>query len=149
VISEIELGHIHGSCVDFEGKCILAIGPSGSGKSSLALSLIGLGGVLVSDDQVILSEDAKGITASPPVNITGKIEVRSIGILKCPHIEVSRINLVVDLSTEPDERIPKQEIVKIGTHPVNMIAGFGVENLPIAARLLNLYGWNHIHGSTR
>jgi HPr kinase/phosphorylase len=142
VIFEIELGLVHGSCIDFEGRGILAIGPSGSGKSSLVLSLIGLGGVLVSDDQVMLKQDKNGVTASPPENIAGKIEARNIGILKCPHINASQVNLVVDLSVEPAGRIPKQETVMIGQYNINMIAGFGVENLPIAASLLNLYGWD-------
>lgn len=149
MISEIDLGLVHGSCIDFKGKCILAIGPSGSGKSSLVLSLISLGGILVSDDQVILKQDINGVTASPPENIAGKIEARNIGILKCPHIDASQVNLVVDLSVKPTERIPKQETVMIGGYNINMIAGFGVDNLPIAARLLNLYGWDQIDGLTR
>jgi HPr kinase/phosphorylase len=137
---EIELGHTHGSCVDFDGKSILAIGPSGSGKSSLALALIGLGGTLVSDDQVVLSESENGVYVSTHAAIAGKIEARGIGILRCPHVDTSRLNLVADLSTAPDDRMPARQTVKIGSHHVDLIAGEGVANLPIAARLLNLYG---------
>jgi len=140
VITEIELGHVHGSCVDFNGKSILAIGPSGSGKTSLILDLIALGGVLVADDQVILSEDANGITVSAPHTIAGKIEVRGIGILSCPHVNMSYVNLIVDLSAEPLMRLPEINTVKIGSVSIEIIAGGTVQNLPITAKILNLYG---------
>lgn len=140
MILEIELGHVHGSCVDFGGKSILAIGPSGCGKSSLALNLIALGGTLVSDDQVILSDDKIGVSVSVPNAIAGKIEARGVGIVKCPNVATSRLNLVVDLSVAPKDRLPAGQTVKIGSHDVGVIAGKGVTNLPIAAKLLNLFG---------
>lgn len=140
MICEIKLGAVHGSCVDFDGKCVLAIGPSGSGKSALALNLIALGGVLVADDQVILSSSESGVDASAPKVIAGKIEVRNVGILCCPHINMSRLNLVIDLTAKPQRRMPETSFVKIGTHQVEVIAGAGVTNLPIAAKLLNLFG---------
>ena len=39
---EIELGHTHGSCVDFDGKSILAIGPPGQGNHHWLWPLSGL-----------------------------------------------------------------------------------------------------------
>ena len=140
MILSISQGWVHGSCVDFDGKSILAIGPSGSGKSSLALNLIALGGVLVSDDQVLLSNDVYGVTASPPDTLLGKIEARNLGILNCPHVMKSHLNLVVDLNEKPPCRLPGQHKVKIGAHQVKIIAGLDVANLPIAVMLLNLYG---------
>jgi HPr kinase/phosphorylase len=132
--------------VDFDGKSILAVGPSGAGKSSLALNLIALGGVLVSDDQLVLSTDISGVTVSPPDTLAGKIEARYIGILNCPHVRFSRLNLVVDLSVKPQDRLPHQHSIKIGAHHVEIIAGKSVENLPIAAKLLNLYGRDQAAG---
>ncbi len=140
MITEIELGHVHGSCVDFNGKSILAIGPSGSGKTSLILGLIALGGVLVADDQVILSEDTNGISATPPLAIAGKLEARGIGILSCPHVKMSYVNLIVDLSAEPQMRLPEISTVNIGSVSIEIIAGAKVQNLPITAKILNLYG---------
>jgi len=147
VISKIRPGAVHGSCVDFDGKSILAIGPSGSGKSTLALDLIALGGVLVSDDQVILSTDINGVNVSPPASIAGKIEARNVGILNCPYLESSRLNLVVDLNAAAHDRLPTPQTVKIGAHRVDIIAGNGIANLPIAVRLLNLFGRDQASGS--
>lgn len=147
MISSIALGLVHGSCVDFDGKSILAVGPSGAGKSSLALNLIALGGILVSDDQLLLSDDVDGVKVSPPDILAGKIEARYIGILNCPNVRFSRLNLVVDLAVQPQDRLPHQHSIKIGAHHVEIIAGKNVENLPIAAKLLNLYGRGHAVGS--
>ena len=147
MITEIKLGAVHGSCVDFDGKSILAFGPSGSGKSTLALNLIALGGVLVSDDQVVLSNGTDGVIVTPPNVISGKIEVRNIGILKCPHVNASRLNLVIDLTVMPERRMPKIMFVEICAYHVEVIAGKGVNNLPIAAKLLNLYGRDYVFGS--
>ncbi len=140
MISEIKLGAVHGSCVDFDGKSILAIGPPGSGKSTLALNLIALGGLLVADDQVVLSDSENGVIVSAPKAITGNIEARNIGILCCPNINKSRLNLVVDLTETSQRRMPDISFAKIGTHQLEVIAGLDVTNLPIAAKLLNLFG---------
>jgi HPr kinase/phosphorylase len=140
VTLDIQLGTVHGSCVDFDGKSILALGPPGSGKSSFSLELIALGGVLVADDQVILSNDGAGVIVSAPALISGKIEARGIGILKCPCVDKSRLNLVVDLNLVETERLPRQKTIKVGPYKIDLIAGKDVGNLPIAARLLNLFG---------
>ncbi len=140
MISEIKLGAVHGSCVDFDGKSILAIGPPGSGKSTLALNLIALGGLLVADDQVVLSNSGSGVNVSAPKAIAGKIEARNIGILCCPKINTSRLNLVVDLTVASQCRMPEISYVKICSHQVEVIAGASVTNLPIAVKLLNLFG---------
>ena len=140
MILTIDPGRVHGTCVDFDGKSVLAIGPSGSGKSSLALQLIALGGVLVADDQVTLTTDATGIDVTPPQTISGRIEARNIGILNCPFVTTSRLVLVVDMAAAPKQRLPELQMVKIGPHHVDVIAGKGVNNLPIAAKLLTLFG---------
>jgi len=142
VIKQLDLGYVHGSCVDFDGKSILAIGPSGAGKSFLALQLIALGGVLIADDQVVLSADETGIMVAPPPNIAGQIEVRGIGLLNCPYKAQSQLNLVVDLSAEQTQRLPDLKTVSIGSRDINLIAGKGVQNLPIATRILNSFGYS-------
>jgi len=141
VITDLKSGAVHGSCVDFDGKAILAIGPSGVGKSSLALSLIALGGTLVSDDQVILTTSVNGVTVSPPQAIAGKIEARHIGIVNCPFVDQSDLRLVVDLTTHPKKRMPDVRMVTIGLHTIKIISGKAVPNLPIVAKLLTLYGY--------
>jgi len=46
---------LHASCVSIDGKGILLLGPSGSGKSDLSLRLIDGGATLVADDRVDVS----------------------------------------------------------------------------------------------
>ena len=45
---------MHASCVSYENHAVLILGPSGIGKSSLALQLMALGAVLVADDKTCL-----------------------------------------------------------------------------------------------
>ena len=52
----------------------LISGPSGSGKSDLALRLLDRGFTLVSDDQTIVRKDDGRVIASAPPTIHGKLE---------------------------------------------------------------------------
>ena len=98
---------IHATCIAFGKTGVLIRGPSGSGKSSLALRLIdgegyGLGrktlrAELVGDDQVLLWVSHKRLGASPAPRLAGLIEVRGLGILKTRHKSRVHVMLVVDL----------------------------------------------------
>ena len=50
---------VHGSAIAIHGKGVLLLGPSGSGKSDLALRLIDRGAKLICDD-VVHIENNKG-----------------------------------------------------------------------------------------
>ena len=100
---------LHSSCVVVQTNGILILGPSGSGKSSLALRLIGLGGKLISDDRTILTQHKNQIIATCPETIQGKIEARGVGIIKLIPRDFARIDLVVDMGSETIERLPKSE----------------------------------------
>lgn len=94
----------HGTCVDWGGRGVLLLGPSGSGKSDLALRLIDAGAVLVADDQTELSEDG---VASAPERLRGLLEVRGVGILRFPYVEKTKIALTVRLApANKVERLP-------------------------------------------
>jgi serine kinase of HPr protein (carbohydrate metabolism regulator) len=67
---------LHASTVALDGRAVLVTGPSGSGKSDLALRLLDRGFKLVSDDQTMIRLDGERLLASPPANIAGKLEVR-------------------------------------------------------------------------
>ena len=58
---------IHGTCVAIGGAGALLLGPSGSGKSDLALRLIDQGAELVADDRVELRVAGAQVLASAPV----------------------------------------------------------------------------------
>ena len=72
---------VHASTVAIDGRAVLISGPSGSGKSDLALRLLDRGFTLVSDDQTIVRADGDRLIASAPPTIAGKLEVRGIGIV--------------------------------------------------------------------
>ncbi len=102
---------VHASCVAIGTQAVLITGPSGSGKSDLALRLIDRGATLVSDDYTQLHADAASgtVIASPPGTIAGRIEARGLGILTLPWRGRAPVALVVALATggePPVERLP-------------------------------------------
>lgn len=101
---------VHGTTVALEGAGLLLRGPSGSGKSDLALRLIDGGARLVADDQTELTRVADGVIARSPASIAGRMEVRGIGVLRVPTVPSAPLRLVVDL-VAPDrvERLPEPQ----------------------------------------
>jgi len=97
---------LHASTVATEGRAVLITGPSGSGKSDLALRLLDRGFTLVSDDQTTVKRDGDRLLASPPANIAGKLEVRGIGIVDMDNLTDMPIALIVDLTMNEIQRMP-------------------------------------------
>ncbi len=96
----------HGSAVALGSQAVLIIGPAASGKSGLALELMGLGAMLIGDDRVAVSQGADGLIAAPPPNIAGRIEARGVGILAADMARPTPIVLVVDMGQVEDTRLP-------------------------------------------
>ncbi len=121
----------HGTAVAIDGRAVLIRGPSGSGKSDLALRLIAAGArwpglrgepVLVADDQVELSLADGGVVVSPPAAIAGRIEVRGLGILSVPYLPQARLSLIADLiAREAIARLPEPDKVLILGVPIPRI----------------------------
>jgi HPr kinase/phosphorylase len=99
---------VHGTTVAIGGYAVLLRGPSGSGKSDLALRLIDAGARLVADDRSALRRDGDAILVSAPATIAGLIEARGIGLLRLDAIAGARLAMVVDL-VAPDaiDRLPE------------------------------------------
>jgi len=96
---------LHATTVALDGRAVLISGPSGSGKSDLALRLLDRGFVLVSDDQTIVKKDGSKLVATAPPTIAGKLEVRGIGIVDVERAENAPVALVVELTSEI-QRLP-------------------------------------------
>lgn len=97
--------NLHASCVAADGRAVLIVGASGSGKSDLALRLLDRGFTLVSDDRTIVRRDGAKLIASAPATIRGKLEIRGIGIVEMESIDDMPVSLVVELTTDM-QRLP-------------------------------------------
>ena len=99
---------VHASCVAVDGWGVLLLGPSGSGKSDLALRLIDAGAVLVADDQVDIAAVDGRLEAAPPAALAGRIEARGLGILSLPWRAPAPLVLAAELLVgRRPERLPE------------------------------------------
>lgn len=99
---------IHATCVSLGEVAVLLRGPSGSGKSDLALRLIDRGARLVADDWVALTLENGRVVARSPAALAGLIEVRGLGPMPVPSVPAAVVGLVVDLVPEAAvERLPE------------------------------------------
>jgi len=99
---------VHATTVAIGDHAVLLRGPSGSGKSDLALRLIDAGARLVADDQSQLWRDGDAILVRAPEPIVGLIEARGVGIMKVDPLPVARLTLIADLiAPERVERLPE------------------------------------------
>ena len=108
--------NLHASCVASDGRAILISGPSGSGKSDLALRLIDRGFSLVSDDRTIVRKEGAKLVASAPQTIKGKLEIRGVGIVDMDSIQDVPVALIVELTSDI-QRLPddSRERLILGT----------------------------------
>jgi HPr kinase/phosphorylase len=105
---------VHATAIAIEGVAILLRGPSGSGKSDLALRLIDGGARLIADDQALLRRADNQVFVRAPTEIAGLIEVRGVGILRVDLISEAPIALVADLVPSTQiERIPDNRFEKV------------------------------------
>ena len=97
---------LHASAVALDGRGVLITGAAGSGKSSLALTLMAYGAVLISDDQTELSRVGDTIWARAPETISGLIEARGAGggVFRVDQIELQRAAAAVD-HLKGDDRV--------------------------------------------
>ena len=96
---------LHASCVALDGRAVLIIGISGSGKSDLSLRLLDRGFTLVSDDQTIVRKAGDKLIATAPETIAGKLEIRGVGIVDMETVKDVPVALLVELTSDI-QRLP-------------------------------------------
>ncbi len=108
--------NLHATCVAIDGYGILLRGPSGSGKSDLALRLIDqyTDTILVADDRVDVAVRDGAVYASAPAALAGMLEVRGVGIVRVTYKGATKVHLLVDLmDAEQIARLPERAFEEI------------------------------------
>lgn len=124
---------VHASCVALaDGRGVLILGPSGSGKSALALRLIALGAMLVADDRTIVTAGKDALHAACPDTLRGRIEARGVGILSAPALPFATLKLAVDLGRTETERLPQRHLLTLLGTPLELVLGSQSDHFPAA-----------------
>ena len=99
---------VHATAVLVGAKAVLIRGPSGSGKSRLALRLLQSlpFARLVGDDRVHLLAANGRLLVRPASELAGLLEVRGLGIRRLPFEPLAAVGLVLDLAAHT-ERVPE------------------------------------------
>lgn len=116
----IQATTIHATAVLVGARAVLIRGPSGSGKSRLALDLIAAAAAgrlrfarLVGDDRVHLEKSGGRLLVRPAATLAGMIEQRGTGIRHVPYEPCAVVGLVVDLAAKDAERLPEQGRIEL------------------------------------
>jgi HPr kinase/phosphorylase len=109
-------------------RAVLLRGPSGSGKSDLALRLIEAGARLIADDQTELVRAGKAVIASAPARIAGLIEARGLGIVTLGRDQLVKrapVGLLIDL-------VQPQRITRLPEPAMENMLGIDLPVLAVA-----------------
>jgi len=138
---------VHASAVLVGAHAVLIRGPSGSGKSRLALELLEAARTgslrfarLVADDRVHLEAAGGRLLARPAEILAGLIEVRGVGLHRMPHEPRAVVGLVIDLAAADAERLPDADRRKIeigGIELPRLAVASGEAALPGVLALIN------------
>ena len=145
-MSADETASVHATAVVSGDRGILIRGPSGSGKSRLALDLILAGragqippALLIGDDRVRLTVNGDDLIVAGVPELAGKIEIRGLGIRSIGFARQAPVAVVVDLDAADAERLPSPQALKttlFGQEIPRIPVGRGYAALPLVLGFL-------------
>ena len=125
---------IHASAVLIGAHAVLIRGPSGSGKSLLALALLQAAergalrfARLVADDRAHVEAAHGRLLVRPAPALAGMLEVRGVGICRMPYEALAVVRTVVELGQAGVQRMPDH------TSAQTQLEGITVPRLAVAA----------------
>jgi HPr kinase/phosphorylase len=99
---------VQATALAHEGRAILLIGPSQSGKSDLALRLIEADFALIADDTVLIEPNSSWIAARPSPTVPPRLSIRGIGNCALPLVASAPVSLVMRMAhAHLAETVPK------------------------------------------
>lgn len=129
----------HATAVLAGRKVVLIRGPSGSGKSLLALDILTSPQAygqpfarLIADDRVILTEAHGRLIASCPETIRDLIEVRGLGPVSVDSEKEGVVALIVDLAASDADRVLPDPL------PQCLLEGVSIPRAPLSN------GWSSV-----
>lgn len=128
---------LHATSVAVSGRGLLILGPSGSGKSALALQMLALGATLIADDRTILERNGDKVMLSCPPALSGMIEARGLGLLRAPAHPPCPLVLVADLAVTETARFPEPREATLLERSFPLVQRVDAPHFP-AALLLQL-----------
>jgi hypothetical protein len=132
---------IHASAVLVGAEAVLIQGPSGSGKSRLAMALLEAGANgrlpftrLIGDDRVHLEAAHGRLLVRPAKPLEGLIEVRGLGIRRVMFEPLAKVGFAVKLGCETVDRLPNMAQLTAehqGISIISFVVAAGQDPLPI------------------
>lgn len=127
--------NLHATTVALGGRGLLILGPSGSGKSALALHLMAMGAGLVADDRTLLSRRDGALVAACPPALSGLIEARGLGLLRADPHPPCPVAAVVDLGQVETGRLPPARHLALLDVALPLLHKVDSPHFPAALRL--------------